>query len=248
LARVAGRTGLTRLAWTPGLSRSTRTARLSGLSGTTRFARGSAGAGRSISELTRSTRSTRISRSSRVAGRTTGSGAARIAGLSSIAGRTVVAGVARGTISAGIAGGTGRGIAGALGWEHVAVHGRGRSIGARLAHTSGETIETIDPVGTGFTRRSRGTTVAGTAASLATEGLTSVADELLCGLAPVANVDFAQEVELALPRDRDVSHLAPHVTGTRPAEIDLGLDGGLEGLDVVEDEGEGKETSRDSDR
>jgi hypothetical protein len=41
-----------------------------------------------------------------------------------------------------------------------------------------------------------------------------------------------------------IQHLTPHVTGSGLAEVDLSLDGGLQGLDVMENHWEGDETSR----
>ena len=46
----------------------------------------------------------------------------------------------------------------------------------------------------------------------------------------------------------DLEELAPDHTGSDLAELQLALDGGIQGLDVVEDHGEGEETPRDGHR
>jgi hypothetical protein len=66
------------------------------------------------------------------------------------------------------------------------------------------------------------------------------------GIFSVEDHGLGQSVSTSgLSADLDIEHLSPHVAGAGLAEVDLDLDGRLQGLDVVEDQREGDETSGD---
>lgn len=54
-------------------------------------------------------------------------------------------------------------------------------------------------------------------------------------LHPELDVHVTAETDGSLAVSGDGQHLLPHVTGTRLAEVDFHLNGGLQGLYVVED-------------
>jgi hypothetical protein len=91
-----------------------------------------------------------------------------------------------------------------------------------------------------------GTVTAGS--SLGAGGTTVACAALLeVGLNELIFEDVTSVAGGVLAAAANLEHLLPHITGSSLAEVDLDLDGRLQGLYIVEDEGEGDEAPGDGD-
>jgi len=230
LAGVPGTSRVARLSGTSGLTWGTRASGFTGLTGTAGFARWALGTGAAVvAELTWGTGGSRATIGTGAAGRTTGTRATWLTSSTRGSGVPVTSGLSGTTGISGLTSGSGESFAGAL--RRNGKHGLiVASIGTRLTSSAIVTRAPIVAIPTGVAGRAGGSLLA--AASLGLSGNT--AHEGIGGSA------------LAALRAQ-LDDLLPQVTVPGLAVVEVTLDGGLEGLNVGEDEGEGNEAGSDGD-
>lgn len=226
-AVVAGLSGLSLRSWGSATSVGSGSAGLALLS-RAKDTRGAVGSGSSIS--------------AGLSGGSARSGSTVAAGGTTVSGATRVSWASGLSVVSSWSLGAWRSVARALfsrGSVCVGRHGSGRSLVADLSRLSWHSVTSI---GSGLSSLSGGTVTAGAA----TVGLTGLS---LAGSLSGEELGHAGlAAALAVLRRRHLHHLLPHLASARLAEVQLHLDGALQGLDVGEDQREGDKASRDGDR